>query len=416
MDRRLFMAYTEAWLSANTLASTFSFSPDRPINTSSVNFAYKIPNFVEMSDYMSYINTFPDVDSPEVLGLHPNADLTFRFKEVNQLLDTIVETQPKQSSGQSGGKTREELVYEKCEELKETVPIDYVEDEYEERIIALGGFQVPLNIFLYQEVQRLQAAIDKVRSTLGLVMQGIKGEIVVTGEILDSINAIHDARVPKSWLYNPAGDEVSWLSPTLGAWYSSLIARDIQYRTWLNNGRPNSYWLTGFFNPQGYLTAVQQEITRAHKNENWALDSVVVHAEITEIMNPDNVKSTPKEGFYVHGLFMDGAAWRTHDGTLQESEPKTLFSPMPIMLVTAVTKTSKKALLAAATMAPSVPMTARCTSTPSAAISILSLLLCLLPKSTSRFTGPSEAWHCSAPLHRHKKIIKQSLTNTVKLD
>ena len=47
----------------------------------------------------------------------------------------------------------------------------------------------------------------------------------------------------------------------------------------------------------------------------------------------------------MHGLFMDGAAWRTHDGTLQESEPKTLlFSPMPIMLVTAVTKASKKAL------------------------------------------------------------------------
>ena len=31
IDCRLFMAYTEAWLSANTLASTFSFSPDRPL-------------------------------------------------------------------------------------------------------------------------------------------------------------------------------------------------------------------------------------------------------------------------------------------------------------------------------------------------------------------------------------------------
>merc|ERR1711991_956689 len=217
--------------------------------------------------------------------------------------------------------------------------------------------------------------------TLGLVMQGIKGEIVVTGEILDSINAIHDARVPKSWLYNPAGDEVSWLSPTLGAWYASLIARDTQYRSWLSNGRPHSYWLTGFFNPQGYLTAVQQEITRAHKNENWALDSVVVHAEMTEIMNPDNIKSTPKEGLYVHGLFMDGAAWRTHDGTLQESEPKKLFSPMPIMLVTAVTKTSKRALTSGGNYA------------PFAVTSTSFSLLCWLHKSTSRFTGPSEVWH-----------------------
>lgn len=175
-------------------------------------------------------------------------------------------------------------------------------------------------------------------------MQGIKGEIVVTGEILDSINAIYDARVPRSWLYNPAGDEVSWLSPTLGAWYASLLSRDGQYRSWLYDGRPNSFWLTGFFNPQGYLTAVQQEITRAHKNENWALDSVIVHATVTEIMNPDNVKSHPKEGLYVHGLFMDGAAWRPHEGTLVESEPKKLFSAMPLILVTAVTKADKRQL------------------------------------------------------------------------
>ena len=53
-----------------------------------------------------YIQKFPNIDSPEIIGLHPNADLTFRFKEVNQLLDTIVETQPKQSSGSAGGKTR----------------------------------------------------------------------------------------------------------------------------------------------------------------------------------------------------------------------------------------------------------------------------------------------------------------------
>jgi dynein heavy chain len=50
-------------------------------------------------------------------------------------------------------------------------------------------------------VQRLQAAIYKVRSTLEIVMQAIRGEVVVTGEIMDSINAIFDARVPKSWLY-----------------------------------------------------------------------------------------------------------------------------------------------------------------------------------------------------------------------
>ena len=126
---------------------------------------------------------------------------TFRFKEVTQLLDTIVETQPKQSSASTGGKTREDTVYEKCEELIQTIPVDYIEDEYEEKINAMGSFSVPLNIFLYQEVQRLQLAIDKVKSTLQIIMQAIRGEVVVTAEVMESINAVFDARVPKLWLY-----------------------------------------------------------------------------------------------------------------------------------------------------------------------------------------------------------------------
>jgi dynein heavy chain, axonemal len=162
--------------------------------------------------------------------------------------------------------------------------------------------------------------------------------------------------------HSPAGDELSWLAPNLGIWYGSLLMRDEQYQSWLKTGRPNSFWITGFFNPQGFVTAVQQEITRAHKHENWALDSVVIHAEVTEIENSDHVKSPPKvlcrppllclsllsslsqEGVYLHGLYMDGAAWNTKEGSLTESLPKKLFASLPVMLVTAVTKAVKKSM------------------------------------------------------------------------
>jgi len=343
IDRRLFTAYTEAWLSNSSLSQSFAFNPETPINKIPDNFVYRCPPVADIDEYMNYIQKFPAIDPPEIIGLHPNADLTFRFKEVTQLLDTIIETQPKQSGANAGGKTREETVNEKCQELFETVPEDYIEDDYEEKIGALGGYQIPLNIFLYQEVQRFQNAIDKVRSTLVIVMQAIRGEVVVTAEIMDGINALYDARVPKSWVYNPAGDEISWLAPNLGLWFGGLLTRDDQYRKWLNNGRPLSFWMAGFFNPQGFLTAVQQEITRAHKNENWALDSVVLHSEVTEVNNHDHIKSGPKEGVYVHGLFMDGASWNHHDNTITESAPKKLFSALPVLHVSAVmTKTDQK--------------------------------------------------------------------------
>ena len=102
--------------------------------------------------------------------------------------------------------------------------------------------------------------------------------------------------------------------------------------------------MTAFFNAQGFLTAVQQEVTRAHSKDKWALDSMVVHTEMTEFDNPSQVRSVPKEGVYTHGLFLDGAAYSKADGSLIESAPKVLFAPVPLMMITAVTKSQKKAM------------------------------------------------------------------------
>ena len=59
--------------------------------------------------------------------------------------------------GSGDGPSREDIVYEKADELLEKLPPDFIADDYIERIKRLGGLEVPLNIFLYQEVQRLQA-------------------------------------------------------------------------------------------------------------------------------------------------------------------------------------------------------------------------------------------------------------------
>lgn len=37
---------------------------------------YKIPVCKALEQYMEYIQTLPSVDTPQVFGLHPNADIT----------------------------------------------------------------------------------------------------------------------------------------------------------------------------------------------------------------------------------------------------------------------------------------------------------------------------------------------------
>ena len=176
------------------------------------------------------------------------------------------------------------------------------------------------------------------RSGLIQMQQAIRGEVVLTSELQQAMADIFDARVPRSWLFTPGGDEFSWLITGLGGWFASLLDRDAQLRTWLTSGRPTTFWMTGFANAQGFLTAMRQEVTRLHRAQQWALDDVEYFCEVTEHDRPDGVKGAPKEGVYVHGLFVDGARWDKGAGSLAESEPKKMFASLPVLYVTTMTK------------------------------------------------------------------------------
>lgn len=71
---------------------------------------------------MQAIEELPGQESPEIFGLHPNADLTFRTLQVQAAVQIIMDTQPKGAGG-GGGLSREEIVDRICEDLLSKVSL-----------------------------------------------------------------------------------------------------------------------------------------------------------------------------------------------------------------------------------------------------------------------------------------------------
>ncbi|CAJ1345300.1 unnamed protein product [Effrenium voratum] len=346
LDRELFNTYTAKWFCDDIWKPSFTF------NNYQSDYNYKIPEGLDISQYKEAIDTIPPVDSPNIFGLHTNADLTYRMKEASEMITTIVETQPKDSGG-AGGKSTDEIVKDLCLDYLAKMPPDFVEEVFRAQITKLKGppgtpdkgFAAPLNIFLFQELQRLQNIIAIVRTNLRSVAAAIDGTVVMTTELMEDLGFLFDGRVPRGWTNDPSGAEISWLMPNLGGWFTGLTDRQAMLNNWLENGRAvmKVYWITGFTNAQGFLTGMRQEVTRQHKKDQWALDDVISHTEVLA-HDWDRVREVPEEGQNIHGLFIEGGRWSKQDNRIEESEPKKLFTSMPAIYVTATTAREMKAM------------------------------------------------------------------------
>lgn len=111
---------------------------------------YSIPQGKTIEQYKEAIDLLPLVDTPEVFGLHPNADITYVLVRTNhswwcvfqslqwirryqsnmakEVLDIIVNVQPKDSSTGTG-ETRENIVFHIADDMISKLPPDYIPHE-----------------------------------------------------------------------------------------------------------------------------------------------------------------------------------------------------------------------------------------------------------------------------------------------
>ncbi|NWZ01914.1 DYH9 protein, partial [Loxia curvirostra] len=313
-DRRLCRTYLEEFIKPEMLEGELCLAPGFPL-----------PGNMDYNGYHQYIDDALPPESPYLYGLHPNAEIGFLTQRSERLLRTVLELQPRDSStGQGAVGTQEEMVQALLEEMLEKLTDEFNMAE----LLARVEERTPYAVVALQECERMNALTAELRRSLAELELGLKGELTMTSEMETLQSCLFLGTVPESWLRRSYPSTAS-----LASWFADLLARISELEAWTRDfSLPSTLWLGGFFNPQSILTAVMQSTARKNR---WPLDRMALQCDVTKKSRED-FASAPREGAYVHGLFMEGARWDAQAGTITEARLKELTPAMPVVFIRAV--------------------------------------------------------------------------------
>ncbi|XP_054832302.1 dynein axonemal heavy chain 9-like [Eublepharis macularius] len=313
-DRRLCKTYLEEYIKPEMLEGEFSLAPGFPL-----------PGNIDYNGYHQYIDDALPAESPYLYGLHPNAEIGFLTQTSEKLFRTILELQPRNTSmGEGAGTTREEKVKALLDDILERLTDEFNIPE----LMAKVEERTPYIVVAFQECERMNLLTSEIRRSLQELDLGLKGELTMTSDMETIQNAIFLDTVPESWTRRAYPSMAG-----LCSWFADLLNRIKELETWTGDFMlPSVVWLAGFFNPQSFLTAIMQSMAR--KNE-WPLDKMTLQCDVTK-KNREDFTSPPREGAYIHGLFMEGARWDLQTGLIADARLKDLTPSMPIIFIRAI--------------------------------------------------------------------------------
>ncbi|CAB0039603.1 unnamed protein product [Trichogramma brassicae] len=278
---------------------------------------YYIPLFKEYEAYMAYTRKFPIITEPSVFGLHENANIVKDNQETDLLFSSLLLTQEK-SRDSSGEKSEDDVVYQITIDILKKLPNNFDIQAAEEKYPT--SYNQSMNTVLVQEMGRFNKLLSCIRSSLINVGRAIKGIVVLSYELEQVFTALLTGKIPRLWMKNSYPSLKS-----LGNYIEDFLDRLNFLQKWYEDGPPATFWLSGFYFTQAFLTGIRQNYARKYQ---IPIDLLIYDFHV---MKETKIETAAEDGVYVYGLYLDGARFDREQMVINESYPKVLFDEMPYL-------------------------------------------------------------------------------------
>lgn len=221
-----------------------------------------------------------------------------------------------EGEGSKGGGETDQLLTMLASEILSKIPKNFdIEAAMNKYPVE---YKESMNTVLVQEMVRFNRLVSVVRSSLQDILKAVKGLVIMSPALELLATSIILGRIPAAWA------RVSYPSlKSLPNYVADLVDRLNFLNKWYVEGKPSTFWLSGFFFTQAFLTGAKQNYARKY---TIPIDQLTFDYRI---LKETRFAGPPTDGIYVYGLFLEGARWDKTYGALDELLPKVLYDVMP---------------------------------------------------------------------------------------
>ena len=170
-DRRLCKVYLEEYITPGLLDGDYLMAP-----------GFYSPQNTDYIGYQNYIKEKLPRESPQLYGLHTNAEIGFLTTNAENLFKTVFELQPREFEARaSSGLSRDDKVKSIVDDILEKMPDQFNGEELMGKCEEL----TPFIVVCLQECERMNNLTKEMKRSLKELDMGLRGDLTITSDMED---------------------------------------------------------------------------------------------------------------------------------------------------------------------------------------------------------------------------------------